>query len=208
MLTELSTEVSEFIETSKHYLPSMLILLAGLWIFNFINWHMGSPFNRLGIQPRKIRGLIGIIFAPILHANFTHLLFNSVPLLCLGLFVMSLGLSNFYWATIIIMVLSGFSVWLIGRPGNHIGASALIAGYFGYVVASAYEKPTFTTFFSAAVALYYFGGILFSLFPTEKTTSWEGHLTGFLAGLVAMYICTHYGYLLPPIFNNLPYLGT
>ncbi|MBN9286787.1 MAG: hypothetical protein BGO43_02590 [Gammaproteobacteria bacterium 39-13] len=197
MLSELSNEISDFIETSKHYLPTMLIVLGCLWVFNIVNWQTGSKLNRLGIRPRRAGGLIGILFAPILHSNFNHLLFNSVPLLCLGLFVMSLGIANFFWATVIIMVLSGFSVWLIGRRGNHIGASALIAGYFGYVVASAYERPTFTTFFCAAVALYYFGGILFSLFPTEKTTSWEGHLTGFVAGLIAMYICTHYGYLLP-----------
>ncbi len=192
MLSELSTEISDFIEVSKQYLPTLLKWIALLWIFNIINWSTGSHLNQFGIRPRRLRGLIGIVMAPILHANFTHLLFNTVPLLCLGLFVMSLGLTQFYWATGIICILSGFAVWVIGRVGTHIGASALISGYFGYVVASAYVQPTFTTFFCAGVALYYFGGILFSLFPTEETTSWEGHLTGFIAGLIAMYLCTHY----------------
>ncbi|MBS0290651.1 MAG: rhomboid family intramembrane serine protease [Proteobacteria bacterium] len=195
MLAELSTQISDFIEVSKQYLPTMLVCLGALWAFNVINWLTGSKLNALGIRPRRVGGLLGIVFAPILHANFTHLLFNTVPLLCLGLFVMSLGLTNFYIATGIITFLSGFTVWLIGRRGNHIGASALIAGYFGYVVGVAYVQPTFTTFFCAAVALYYFGGILLSLFPTEETTSWEGHLTGFCAGLIAMYFCTHFSYL-------------
>jgi membrane associated rhomboid family serine protease len=201
MLAELSSQIEAFTETSKQYLPTMLLWLGALWVFNIINWVTGSHLNQFGIRPRRLRGLVGIFFAPILHANFTHLLFNTVPLLCLGLFVMTLGLVNFYWATGIIVVLSGFAVWCIGRIGTHIGASALIAGYFGYVVASAYEQPTFTTFFCAGVALYYFGGILFSLFPTEETTSWEGHLTGFLAGLVAMYVCTHFDTLVN-LFNQ------
>jgi len=197
MLTELSNDIQHFTETSKQYIPTLLKLLGALWVFNYINWKTGSKLNRWGIWPRHARGLIGILLAPILHNNFNHLLFNSVPLLFLGLFAISLNEPLFYYATGIIIVLAGLGVWLVGRPGIHIGASALIAGYFGYVLGAAYERPTFTTFFCAGVALYYFGGILFSLFPTEKTTSWEGHLCGFLSGLVALFICTRYeGWLL------------
>lgn len=197
MLTELSTQVDSFIETSKFYIPEALELMAWLWAFNLMNWILlGGRLNILGIRPRKGFGLVGIIFAPILHSGFTHLLFNSVPLFFLGLFMMSLNLTKFYYATIIICILSGFVVWCIGRRGIHIGASALIAGYFGYVLGNAYQQPTFTALFCAAVALYYFGGILFSLFPTEDSTSWEGHLSGFLAGLAAMFICNHFDYLI------------
>ncbi len=199
MLAELTSQVSAFVETSKEYLPLMLKWLGILWAFNILNWYTGSKLNRLGIRPRRAFGLVGIIFAPILHGNFTHLLFNTVPLFCLGIFVMTLGVQYFYWSTIIICVLSGFTVWLIGRRGVHIGASALIAGYFGFVVASAYIQPTFTTFFCAGVALYYFGGILFSLLPTEETTSWEGHLSGFLAGIIAMVVCVYLQAYLPQI---------
>lgn len=187
MLSELSNDIQNFIETSKQYIPTMLKLVGLLWLINGINWMTGSKLNRFGIIPRRPRGLLGIFLAPILHQNFNHLFFNSLPLFFLGIFAMSLNLTMFYWATIIIIGLGGMGVWLIGRYGNHIGASALIAGYFGYVLAFAYQEPTFTTFFCAAIAFYYFGGILLSLFPTNETTSWEGHLSGFLAGLVAMY---------------------
>lgn len=202
MLEELSSQVETFTQISRQYIPTVLMLLGGLWVFNIINWRTGSRLNRLGIRPRRVSGLVGIIFAPFLHSNFNHLLFNTVPLLCLGLFVMTLGLETFYWATGIITLLAGLGVWVVGRRGVHIGASALISGYFGYVVASAYLQPTFTTFFCAGVALYYFGGILFSLFPTEESTSWEGHLCGFLSGLFAMFFCSR---LLPLIHPYLPY---
>jgi len=200
MLTELTNDIQQFIETSKAYIPPVLRLMGGLWLFNIVNWIMGSPLNRLGILPRTPQGLIGIVFAPILHGNFTHLLFNTVPLFFLGIFVMSLDKIIFYWATGIIVVLSGFGVWIFGRWGNHIGASSLIAGYFGYILASAYKNPTFTTFFCAAIALYYFGSILFSLFPTEEGTSWEGHLSGFIGGLIAMVFCQQFSTLLKGSF--------
>lgn len=186
MLTELATEIDGFVHISRQYLPTALVLLGGLWLFNIANWALGSPLNVLGIRPRKMMGLIGILFAPFLHGNFSHLLFNSLPLVALGLFVMTLGLEQFYLATVIICVLSGLSVWLIGRRGIHIGASSLIAGYFGFLLAVAYHHPSITTLFAAGVAVYYFGGILLSLFPTQDSVSWEGHLSGFLSGVVAM----------------------
>ncbi len=205
MLTELSTQISDFIDTSRLYLPLLLMWLAALWVFNIINWFTGSKLNQFGIRPRRPIGLIGIFFAPFLHGNFNHLLFNTVPLFCLGLFVMSLSVQYFYWSTIIICLVSGFTVWVIGRRGSHIGASALIAGYFGFVVASAYLQPTFTTFFVAAVALYYFGGILFSLLPTDEETSWEGHLSGFLAGILAMLVCKYFQEYLPALGSSNPF---
>lgn len=185
MLTELANEISNFIEESKHHIPLVLKWLAGLWGINLLNWKMGGKLNYLGIYPRHVLGLPGILFAPILHANFTHLLFNTVPLFFLALFVMTMSLKIFYIVTAMVVVLSGFSVWCIGRPGIHLGASGLIAGYFGFILANAYEKPTFAALFCAVVALYYFGGILLSLLPSEEKTSWEGHLTGLLSGVLS-----------------------
>lgn len=191
MLAELSTEINDFLETSKQYFPQMLMVLAGLWVFNYANWLTGSKLNKFGIRPRRLKGLIGIPLAPFLHGNFNHLLFNSMPLFFLGLFIMSLNIQLFYFSTIVITLLSGLGVWLVGRRGIHLGASALISGYFGLILVSAYEKPTFATIFCAAIAMYYFGGILLSLFPTEEKTSWEGHLSGFLAGVIAMFMWSY-----------------
>jgi len=183
MLTDFSAQLDTFIEFSKHHIPWLITLLGGLWAINLGNWVLGSPFNILGIFPRHFPSLLGIFFAPILHANFTHLLFNSGPLFFLALFVLTQNPGIFYKITGIIIVLSGFLVWLMGRKGNHIGASGLIAGYFGYLLIQAYSDFSVVTLFCAVVAVYYFGGILFSLFPTAEKTSWEGHLFGFLTGV-------------------------
>lgn len=198
MLTELNYEITKFLDISRQYYPTMLIILGGLWVFNIINWQTGSKLNLLGIYPRHVVGLIGIPLAPLLHGDFAHLLFNSIPLFFLGIFIMSLNLTVFYFATAIIIFLSGAGVWCVGRKGIHIGASALISGYFGFILGIAYLKPTITTLFCAALAVYYFGSILLSLFPSEEKTSWEGHLCGFISGLIAMWICIHYLKLYTP----------
>lgn len=192
MFSEKMDEISNFIEISMQYYPIALKWLAALWVFNIINWKTGSKLNYFGIYPRHPIGLIGIIFSPFLHANFTHLLFNSIPLFFLSIFMMTFSVPVFYEATVIITLLSGFAVWCVGRKGIHIGASGVISGYFAFLLGMAYQVPSVATFFCAGLAVYYFGGILLSLFPGEAKMSWEGHLTGFLSGIAALFICLYY----------------
>lgn len=166
-------------------------MMALLWGFNILNWMTGSRLNILGILPRHPFGLIGIVFSPILHSNFNHLFFNSIPLFVLGLFMMTLGLDLFWYVTGMITILGGFAVWLVGRRGIHLGASALVSGYFSFIMVLTFEHPSFPSILLASIALYYFGGIILSLFPTEERTSWEGHLCGFLAGLASFYLVAY-----------------
>lgn len=185
MLAEIGQQVDLFVTQSKAYLGTWLLVIAGLWAFNLFHWLTGKRLNVLGLQPRRVIGLLGIVFAPFLHANANHLFFNCIPLFMLGLFMLGDGTIVFTLATMVIMLGNGLVVWLIGRRGVHIGASGVIAGYFGYVLASAWQAPTFTTIMLGLIALYYFGGILLSVLPTEDSVSWEGHLSGILSGVLA-----------------------
>lgn len=188
MLDNLSTELNLFIESSRAVMPLLLKILGGLWAFNLFNWAIGSKLNILGIIPRKTHSLPGIIFSPLLHADFTHLLFNTLPFFALSLFILSVGVTQYIQVTLIIWVVQGILVWLMGRRGNHIGASGVISGYFAFVLAQAIDRPSVTTLFVGGIALYYFGGILLSLFPSEERVSWEGHLFGFLAGILSVFL--------------------
>lgn len=188
MLDNISNELTLFIESSRGVMPLLLKIIGGLWAFNLLNWATGSKLSVLGIVPRKIYGLPGLIFSPLLHADFTHLLFNTLPFFALSLFILSVGVTQYIEVTVIIWIVQGILVWLMGRHGNHIGASGVIAGYFAFVLAQAVERPSVTTLFVGGIALYYFGGILLSLFPTEERVSWEGHLFGFLVGILAVFL--------------------
>lgn len=182
-------ELNLLLQHVQVYIKPWTYVLAALWAVNIVNWVIGSPLNYLGIFPRHVTGLIGIIFAPILHRNFTHLLFNSIPLFFLGLAILTAdGPMQFYWVTLVVTVLGGFCIWLFARPGIHIGASSLISGYFGYILISAYRQPGLITILLAVLSAYYFGGIFAGLFPGKKFVSWEGHLFGFLAGILCAYL--------------------
>jgi len=169
--------------------PFLLSFLGLLWGITFVNKLLGYRLNILGIYPRSLPGLIGIVCAPFLHGNFNHLFLNSIPLFILAGLVVIGGRAEFYCVTAIIVVLSGLGLWLFGRRAIHIGASALIMGYLGFLLIQAVTEITVITFIIGFISIYYFGMLLLGIFPsTNKSISWEGHLFGFLAGLAALYL--------------------
>ena len=108
---------------------------------------------------------------------------------------MSNGWDLFVATSLSISLISGILVWIVGRPGIHIGASALVMGYWGYLLFSAYHQPGMHTWLLAAICIYYFGGLITNLAPTEKGVSWEGHLCGCTAGILTAWLQIEY-YLL------------
>lgn len=168
---------------------SLLLGIAfGLWMLHFVNKLLGYRLNHLGLLPRTGRGLIGIFFSPFLHGDSNHLFFNTFPLLILACFVLVGGQPLFWRVTFAIILLSGLLIWLLGRRAIHIGASALVTGYWGYLLMNAYHQPSLMAVVLAVVCLYYFGGLFFGLFPSEEKVSWEGHLFGCMAGVAVNYI--------------------
>lgn len=186
---DLVAQLLTFISLAKaNFFPASLII-GFIWFVQIINAVLSYGLNVFGIYPRRMWGLRGIIFAPVLHSGFDHLFFNTIPLLILIDFVLFAGVTQFLCITLIIMVLGGFLIWLLGRNGMHVGASYLVMGYWGYLLINAYQHPSVLSIVLALVCLYYFGGLLLGLFPTEEKVSWEGHLFGFVAGIAAVYFC-------------------
>jgi len=173
-------------------IQSNLVILAWitliLWGIFFLNQALGQRLLFLGIVPRKIYGLPGILFAPFLHANFNHLFFNTIPLLVLSAFLLVHGLPYFIVVTLLITVISGLLIWLFAKPGLHVGASAVVTGYWGLLVTDIYKEGSPTAILLGVVSLYYFAGIFFGIFPSKRGVSWEGHLFGLLAGITTAFL--------------------
>lgn len=131
MLEELSNSVDFIINQTNNNIPTLEIILLIPWLFFFVSL-VFKGILLLGIIPRHVRGLPGILFAPLLHANFNHIFFNSIPLVVLSNFILINGLTYYIVVTVLITVLSGIAVWLFAKPGLHIGASGLITGYWGF----------------------------------------------------------------------------
>lgn len=202
MLADLNSNYNELFFFAKSELPFMGYILLVMWTVNIFNWVLGSPLNILGIYPRSLFGLIGIIFSPLLHGNFNHLFFNSIPFFVLGMFILMLGQNVFIGVTVLIAVLQGFLVWMFGRKYLHIGASGVISGYFGFVLCLAYFNPNLISIILAVVTLYYFGSIIFGVIPTSELISWESHLAGLIAGIVLAYALWSYPNLENLLLNS------
>jgi membrane associated rhomboid family serine protease len=141
---------------------------------------------RGGIVPRSVYGLDGVVFSPLLHDGFGHLYANSVPLILLGTFVLAAGARRFIWSTAFVMLVGGLGVWIVGEPGTVVvGASGVIFGYFGLLLARGIVERTWWNLGVVVLVALLYWSQLFGILPTDPHVSWQGHLFGFVAGVVA-----------------------
>ncbi len=139
-----------------------------------------------GIIPRRLQGLDGVLFSPLLHADWDHLYSNSVPLILLGTFVLAAGWRRFIWSTLLIALVSGLGVWVIGRPDSVVvGASGVIFGYLGLLLARGLVERSLWNFGVGALVGLLYWWQLYSVLPTDQPVSWQGHLIGLIAGMAS-----------------------
>jgi membrane associated rhomboid family serine protease len=176
---------------------TILTFVALLYLIELIDQLTGHSLDANGIRPLETDGLWGIIFAPVLHANWQHLGANTVPMLVLGFLMTLAGLSRFVWATAIVWILGGFGTWVIGNwgsncgPTDHIGASGLIFGWLAFLLVFGIFVRRFWDIFIGLVVLLVYGGVLLGAMPVLGQcggVSWQGHLCGAIAGIVAAYL--------------------
>ena len=187
MIDELINSLTVLVNQTQTNLPILGVIVIVLWGV-FLMTSIEKRLLMLGIIPRRLYGLPGILFAPLLHANFNHLFFNTIPMVVLSNFLLINGLNYFLIVTLAITLLSGVLIWCFAKPGLHIGASALITGYWGLLVSNIYQQATTLSIILGLISMYYFAGILYGVFPGEKGVSWQGHLFGLIAGLITGYM--------------------
>ena len=162
----------------------LMACVALAWVMELGDFIVpGRWLDSHGIQPRTLSGLWGVLFAPLLHGGFAHLIANTVPFLMLGFLVMLRGLGTFIGVSLLIILMGGLGVWVFGKPGLHIGASGLIFGFIGYLLARGYFERSFGSLAVAVIVAVLYGGALWGVLPGQPGISWEGHLFGFLAGV-------------------------
>lgn len=164
-------------------ITEVVIFIGLLWLVELFNSGVGHQLNVFGIHPRSPIGLSGIVFWPFLHANTAHLIANTLPLAILSWFVLLRGFRQYLLISIGITLLAGIAVWLFARPAIHIGASGLIFGYFGFLVAAAWYEKSLKSFLLAILTVFLYGGMVWGVLPQEPHISWEAHFFGLLAGV-------------------------
>lgn len=142
-----------------------------------------------GIIPRSWGGLDGIIWAPWLHGSFGHLLANTLPFLVLGTVVALEGIRRWVTVTAFVVVVGGVATWLLARPAVHIGASGLVFGYTGFLLVAGFVEKSLKGVAVALVIGALFGGmVLEGIVPVRSWVSWESHVFGLMAGVLAAFV--------------------
>ena len=176
---------------------TILTFVALLYLIEIVDQLTGHALDRNGIRPLEADGLKGILFAPLLHADWGHLLANTGPALVLGFLVTLAGLARFVWATAIIWIVGGLGTWLLGDldgcplDTNHIGASGLVFGWLAFLVVFGWLTRHLWWIGVSLVVLFVYGGILWGAVPSLSGcggVSWQGHLSGAVAGVLAAYL--------------------
>ncbi|SMB94308.1 rhomboid family intramembrane serine protease [Deinococcus hopiensis] len=163
------------------------LLVGGLWGQETVDqFALGGSLDRYGILPRDPASVWHVLTAPFLHYGFAHLIANTGPLTVLTFMGALRGVERFLAATLVIVVVGGLLVWLLGRGGSvHLGASELVFGFLAYLLGVGWWERTAPAIGAAAFALFLYGGVLWGVLPTNPVISWEAHLFGFVAGLIA-----------------------
>ncbi|WP_430615180.1 rhomboid family intramembrane serine protease [Flavobacterium sp. JP2137] len=165
-----------------------LLFLIAMWGMYWLDWNYFLELYEWGIYPRTFRGLIGVLTSPFIHGSVKHLYNNSITL-----FVLLVALQYFYkqqlWRVLFWgIVLSGLGTWILGRPSYHIGASGLIYVLVSFIFFKGIQTRYFRLVALSLTVVVLYGGMFWYMFPDiEEGISWEGHLSGFIAGIILCY---------------------
>lgn len=170
-----------------------LLVIFGIWFIYFIEITFGFNFNNFGIYPKSFVGLRGILFSPFIHGDTSHLLNNSVPLgvmlWCLYYFYQKIANK----VLITGLLLTGFLTWILGRPSYHIGASGMVYMLVSFIFFSGIFRKHYRLIALSLAVVFLYGSMVWYIFPVEERISWEGHLSGFLVGVLFAFIFRNKG---------------
>lgn len=180
------SEQQYFKYTNAVLIAPMFAVLA-IWTVFWVELRFHINLNDHGLYPRRINGLQGILFSPFIHGSIEHLYNNTIPLAVLLASLFYFYRKNALRVLLSGILLAGLFTWIIGRPSYHIGASGVI-----YLLASfIFFKGIFTKYYRlvalSLMVVFIYGSLLWYIFPIKDGISWEGHLGGFVVGLLLAF---------------------
>lgn len=174
-------------------IPSFFLFI--LYAIKVLEVGMDWDFTKLGVYPLEKKGVFGIFAHPLVHSGFKHLFANTVPLLflswCLFYFYRDLGAFIFFF----LWITGGIFTFLIGQPGWHVGASGLIYGLAFFLFFSGLIRKHVPLIAISLLVTFLYGGLVWNMFPqfARENISWEGHLSGAIAGSLAALLFRNRG---------------
>ncbi len=163
--------------------------VALLWLIPTLGW--GLELERFGVRPRQWIGLPGILVAPVLHADFNHLIANSLPMLVLGATMLQLYPSAAFRVLPAIYLGPGITVWLFAGEGVHVGASGLVYGLVGYIFVAGVIRRDRRAIAASLLVAFMYGTLVWGVLPIRAGVSWETHLAAALIGVGMAIMLRH-----------------
>lgn len=158
------------------------------WLIEILEYSGGVNLNELGIYPRELKGVLGIICSPFLHGDFKHLVNNTPSFVALSTAIIAFYPRNAFKLMGLIYVSTGIGVWLFARPAYHIGASGLIYGFASFLFFNGLFRRDIRSLAISLAVAFLFNGMLYGIFPVQSGISWESHLIGACCGAVVAFI--------------------
>ena len=165
-----------------------LVAIGILWTIFIFDMVFGLHLVRFGLRPGSIPGLLGIATAPLLHANFQHILSNTFPLFLSLTATLYLYPRASVRVVPLIWIGSGTLAWFIGRPTLHIGASGMIYGLLAYVFVSGILRRDMRSVSVSLLIGFLYGSMVWGVLPIRPHMSWEMHLSGAIFGVLLAFV--------------------
>lgn len=169
-------------------LVTTLVFLAVLWAVQIINWASGNRLVSFGIHPLDFSRFWGIVPAPFIHVNFSHLIANT-PAVAVLLFLVALSGQKAVWAsTIVTTIVAGVGVFFFGGENTvHVGASILIYGWAVFLAVRGFFTRSIPEILLGIVVLVVYAGLFWGILPNQPGVSWQGHLFGGVGGAMTAW---------------------
>lgn len=164
-----------------------LIFVMLMWIVFWLEIRFNLNFTPNGIYPRRFYGLQGVLFSPFIHGSLKHLFNNSIPILAL-----TAALFYFYrkvaWRVLFFIAIGGgLLTWVVARPSYHIGASGVVYGLASFLFFKGIWSKHYRLTALSLIVVFIYGSLVWGTMPLDPSMSWEGHLSGFIVGLILAF---------------------
>ncbi len=162
--------------------------VALLWLIWFADTGLGLHLVRFGVYPGVRDGLPGILFAPLIHGSWLHLISNTPALLVLGTALLYGYPRSARIAVPILYLGSGLGVWLFARESYHIGASGLTHGMMFFIFVIGVLRRDRLAIALSLLVFFLYGGMVWSVLPQQPGISFESHFFGAVIGVTLAFM--------------------
>lgn len=177
-----------------------ILFIAVLWIIKLYENTLDFSLVRFGIYPREAKGLWGILLSTFIHADFNHLINNSLALLILGTITFYFYNQAAPKVILFCWIVGGIFLWIFGRSAWHIGASGIVYSLVAFLFFSGVFRRYTPLMAISLFVVFVYGSLVWGMLPIDHKISWEGHLAGFISGIVMAWRYRKIGPVSPPPF--------